>query len=121
MPVLVDPYKITVQPITITGSLDAVAVAGTATSGNATVNVPVGNSGVITFQNYVDVGVVVATRYNPNGAGFTGINDGNDTSAFTDGQTIATETTSVGVGESRTFDLIDKTTGRLIVTVSHTG
>lgn len=121
MPVLVDPYKIVAQPITITGSLDAVAVAGTATSAPAIVNVPVGNSGVITFQNYVDVGVVLSTQYDPNGAGFTNINDGNDTSAFTDQHTIAIRTTSVGVGESRMMDLIDKTTGTKIVTVTHTG
>lgn len=109
------------RDITLSASLDATAVAGTANSATVTVNVPPGNPGIITFLNYVDVGVVTSTRYNPNGAGLTTITDGSDTSAFTNGQTILVQTNGITAGESRTVTLKDKTTGTVIATVIHTG
>lgn len=106
-------------PMTLSGTLDASSNTGTVTSSTRTVTVPAGNSGVFTFSGYVDVGTVTNTRYSRNGGAFTIITDGSDTVAFSNGDTIAIETASVGIGESRALNLIDKTTGQTIEVVNH--
>lgn len=107
-------------PCRLSGSLDATAVAGTATSSTRTVTVPVGNSGQIKISNFVDVGTVLLAQHNLNGAGFSTFTDPT-TFTFTDGQTTALQTTGDNAGESRTYTLTDVTTGKLIATVVHTG
>lgn len=108
-----------VRPMTLSGTLDASSNTGTVTSATRTVTVPAGNSGVFTFSGYVDVGAVTSTRYSRNGGAFVIITDGSDTVAFSNGDTIAIETQSVGIGESRALNLIDKTTDTTIEVVNH--
>lgn len=100
--------------ITLSGTLSAVSTSGTVTSATRTVTVPGGNSGVMTFSSYIDTGVITTTEYQRNGGAWTAISDGADTVAFSNGDTIAVRTNSVGVGELRQFDVVDKTTGRFI-------
>lgn len=108
-----------IGPMTASGSFAASSASGTVTSLTRTITVPVGNTGVFRFANYVDVGTITATQYSRNGGGFTGISDGGTTVAFSNGDTLAIRTTSVGVGESRTLDLIDNTTNTVIESVAH--
>lgn len=108
-----------VRPMTLSGTLDASSNTGTVTSATRTVTVPAGNSGIFTFSGYVDVGTVGSTRYSRNGGAYVAITDGSDTVAFSNGDTIAIETQSVGVGESRALNLIDKATGSVIEVVNH--
>lgn len=107
-----------VSSITLSGTLDAVDTDGLATSATRTVTVPVGNSGVMRFENYVDVGTVTNTQYSRNGGAFTAITDGDTTVAFSDGDTIAVQTNSLGVGESRNFNVFDNTTSAIIEAVT---
>lgn len=108
-----------ISPMSLSGSLSATNSGGTVTSATRTVTVPAGNSGIFTFANYADNGVVTTTQYSRNGGAFTTITDGADTVAFSNGDTIAVRTNSVGVGESRAFNVIDKTSGTTIEAVSH--
>lgn len=107
----------TISPMTASGSFDASSTSGTVTSSTRTITVPAGNTGVFRFANYVDSGAIVATQYSRNGGAFTGITDGNTTAAFSNGDTLAIRTTGVGVGESRTLDLIDNTTNVVVESV----
>jgi hypothetical protein len=109
-----------VSPCSISGTLDATAVAGVSTSTTRTITVPVGNSGNIRFENYVDVGVVLTSQTSKNGGAFTGASDPT-TITFADGDTIAFRTNGNGAGESRTFTLTDDTTSQVIGTYVHTG
>ena len=109
-----------IAPCSLSGSLDATAVAGTSTSATRTVTVPVGNSGEISIGNFVDVGTVALARHNLNGEGFSNFSDPT-TFTFTDGQSTALQTTNNDAGESRTYTLTDVTTGKVIATVVHTG
>lgn len=104
-------------PIVFSGTLSANGTSGVVTSATVTVTVPASNTGVITFNNYIDVGVITTTQYSRNGGAFTTITDGSDTVAFSDGDTLAVRTNSVGSGESRTFDTVDSTTAGVIETV----
>ena len=109
-----------IAPCSLSGSLNATAVAGTATSATRTVTVPVGNSGEIRISDFVDVGTINFAQHNLNGAGFSTFSDPT-TFTFTNGQTTALQTTGNGAGESRTYRLTDVTTGKVIATVVHTG
>lgn len=109
-----------VAPCSLSGSLDATAVAGTATSATRTVTVPVGNSGQIRIGSFVDVGTVLLAQHNLNGAGFSTFTDPT-AFTFTNDQSTALQTTGDNAGESRTYTLTDVTTGRVIATVVHTG
>lgn len=100
--------------------LDAIAVAGVSTSLTATVTVPVGNSGDIRFDNYVDTGTVTTSQSSKNGAAFTGCPDPT-TITFANGDTLAYRVNGNGAGENRTFRLVDVTTGAVIGTYVHTG
>lgn len=106
-------------PCTLSGSLAATAVAGTATSATVTVTVPAGNPGEIRFS-FVDVGTVLAARHNLNGAGFSSFTDPT-TFTFTNGQTTALQTAADNAGESRTYTLTDVASGKVIATAEHTG
>lgn len=110
-----------VAPITLSGSLDATAVAGVATSSTRTVTVPAGNSGGITFDSFVDVGTITNIQYSKNGGAFTTFVS-SDTITFADGDTLAIRTNGNGAGESRQFRAADSTTGSTTIgTYTHTG
>lgn len=109
-----------VRDITLSGSLDATAAAGVATSTTRTVSVPAGNSGQITFSTFIDVGTISNIQYSKNAGAFTTFVE-NDVITFADGDTLAIRTNGNGAGESRTFTLTDQTTGRTIGTYVHTG
>lgn len=109
-----------ISPMSLSGSLSATNSGGTVTSATRTVTVPAGNSGIFTFANYADNGVVTTTQYSRNGGAFTTITDGADTVAFSNSDTIAVRTNSVGPGEGRTINVIDKTTSGIIQTVDQT-
>lgn len=108
------------SPCRLSGSLDATAVAGTATSSTITVTVPPGNNGQITIGNFIDVGTILLSAHDLNGAGFSNFTDPT-IFTFTDGQTTALRTTGDGAGESRTYTLTDVTTGKVIATAVHVG
>lgn len=109
-----------VSSCSLSGTLDATAVAGVATSTTRTITVPVGNSGNIRFEDYVDVGTVTASQTSKNGGAFTGASDPT-TITFANGDTLAFRTNGNNAGESRTFTLIDDTTSQIIGTYVHTG
>lgn len=109
-----------ISSCSISGTLNATAVAGVSTSTTRTITVPAGNSGNIRFENYVDVGVVLSAQTSTNGGAFTGASDPT-TITFVNGDTIAFRCNGNNAGESRTFTLIDVTTGNTIGTYIHTG
>jgi hypothetical protein len=100
-------------------SLNATAVAGTATSpGSTTINVPNGHTGQFRIT-WVDVGTVLLAQLNLAGAGF---------SSFINGELFVTSTASIllrttgcNAGESRTYTITDYLTSKVIATVVHTG
>tara|TARA_R110000868_G_scaffold300642_3_gene561095 strand:- start:6976 stop:7335 length:360 start_codon:yes stop_codon:yes gene_type:complete len=104
----------------LSGTLDATAVAGVSTSSTVTVTVPSGNSGDIRFEDYVDVGTITTSQTSKNAGAFTSAADPT-TVTFANADTLAFRTNSNGAGESRTFTLIDVTTGNTIGTYVHTG
>lgn len=109
-----------VSPITLSGSLDATAVAGTSNSATVTVTVPGGNSGKITFDSFVDVGTIGTSRYNKASAGLVTYTDPT-TVTFVNGDSLLLQTNSNNAGESRTVRMVDFDTGTVIVSVLHTG
>jgi hypothetical protein len=104
----------------LSGTLDATAVAGVSTSTTRTVTVPAGNSGDIRFEDYVDVGTITSSETSQNGAGYAFAGDPT-TITFANNDTIAFRCNGNGAGESRTFTLIDVDTGNIIGTYTHTG
>lgn len=109
-----------VSKCTLSGSLDATASAGVSNSASVTVNVPAGNSGDISLENFVDVGTIGSIRYNKASAGLTTFTDPTVVT-FTNGQSLIIQVNSNNAGESRTFTLRDVTTGQVIGTYTHTG
>jgi len=108
-----------IAPCKITGSLDATAVAGTATSAAVTINVPGGNSGQIRI-NFSDIGTVLFAQFKQNAAAFSAFSDG-DIIGFANNDALILRTTGDNPGESRTYTLTDVTTGKVIATVFHAG
>lgn len=109
-----------VSAITLSGPLDATAVAGTANSATRTVTVPGGNSGMVSFGSYVDVGTVGLSKYNKNAAGLVNLSDATVVT-FANGDSLLLQTLGDNAGESRTMTLTDVDTGTVIATVVHTG
>lgn len=107
-------------PISVSGSFDATATAGQATSSTRTITVPAGNSGQIQFDSFVDVGTILSIQYSKNGGAFTAFAE-NDIIAFANGDTLAIRTTGNGAGESRVFRMLDVTRSATIGTYTHTG
>lgn len=108
------------KPCTLSGTLDATAVAGVSTSSTRTVTVPSGNTGELRFENYVDTGTITSSQTSKNGGAFTGAIDPT-TITFANGDTIAFRCNGNGAGESRVFRVIDVTTGRQVGSYTHTG
>lgn len=106
--------------ITLSGTLNATAVAGTATSSTVTISVPPSNSGQIKFEVVANVGTITNSLTSKNSAAFASLADP-ETITYANGDTLAYRTTGNGAGESRTFRLTDVDTGRFIGTYVHTG
>ncbi len=101
-------------------SLDATAVAGTATSpGSTTINVPNGHTGQFRVT-WVDSGTVLLGQCNLDAAGFVSFSSG-DVLVASNGWSILLRTTGCNAGESRTYTITDYLTSRVIATVVHTG
>ena len=105
---------------TLSGTLNATAVAGTATSATVTVRVPPGNSGQIKFEVVADAGTINNSLTSKNGAAFASVGDP-ETITYANGDTLAYRTTGNTAGESRTFRLTDVDTNRIIGAYVHTG
>lgn len=108
-----------IAPCTLSGTLDATAVAGDAESASITVTVPIGNSGQITF-NFVDTGTITTHQYKKNADAYAGLTDGAIVT-FANGDTLRLKTTGNGAGESVAFTLTDATRGSVIQSPTHTG
>ena len=104
----------------LSDTLDATAGAGVSTSSTVTVTVPSGNSGNISFQDYVDTGTVTTSQTSKNGAAYAGATDPT-TVNFANNDTLAFRTNGNNAGENRTFNVVDVDTGNTIGTYVHTG
>lgn len=100
---------------TLSGSLSATGSTSTVTSTARTVTVPVGNSGVLRFEDLVELGEPgVTLRVSVNGATNAPVVDGTE-KTFTDTQTITVSIIGAYVtGDGYSFNLIDSTNGSLI-------
>lgn len=94
----------------ITGSLtkSAAPSGGIVTSDTVTINVPLGNSGGLSFDGLSITGTVT-TEYSKNGGAFTALADGS-TITFANGDTLAVRGTGMVAGEAWSCGISNRST-----------